>query len=399
MIEIKDKTKCCGCSACAMSCPTAAIKMDSDEQGFLYPKVNKKECIHCNKCDYVCPILKPKTEKPFLQRAYLLQHKDKSILMDSASGGAFSAIAETILDKDGVVFGAAYDSNFNVVHACVDNKNELNRFRNSKYVQSELQDSFKQIKNYISDGRYVLFSGTPCQVEGLLNYIGKESELLFTADVVCHAVPSPSVWREYIKSLNDDSITNLRFRDKDKYGYLYSQFKIESKKQTRFEGVEKNWMLRAFFSEICNRPSCYECSFKKKYRRSDFTMWDCFDLEEFSNSNVLDQKSGISRLIVHSPKAISMINDVLEKCIFEEISVDNALHYDAKEMFESVKKNDKYDLFWQDFYRDRQKAMGDYFRPTIGTEIEGLIRRLTYSIGIYPFIRTIYKKMFGNKKR
>lgn len=286
MVNIIDKSKCCGCGACACICNVKAIKMESDEQGFLYPNIDLNKCVCCNKCNSVCPISNYKEEdKSLHQSAYLLQHKDKEILLDSTSGGAFSAIAESVIDLGGVVFGAKYDSGFNVVHSYVDNKKDLKLFRNSKYVQSNLRDCFKTIKRFIFEKRYVLFSGTPCQIEGLLNFLGENSKWLITCDVVCHGVPSPIVWRTYIDSLNDQNISNLRFRDKTKYGYLYSQFKIESLNNS-YEGIEQNIMLRAFFSEICNRPSCYSCKFKKRYRRSDFTIWDCFDVNEFCKTNL-----------------------------------------------------------------------------------------------------------------
>lgn len=243
MVNIIDKSKCCGCGACACICNVKAIKMESDEQGFLYPNIDLNKCVCCNKCNSVCPISNYKEEdKSLHQSAYLLQHKDKEILLDSTSGGAFSAIAESVIDLGGVVFGAKYDSGFNVVHSYVDNKKDLKLFRNSKYVQSNLRDCFKTIKRFIFEKRYVLFSGTPCQIEGLLNFLGENSKWLITCDVVCHGVPSPIVWRTYIDSLNDQNISNLRFRDKTKYGYLYSQFKIESLNNS-YEGIEQKKML------------------------------------------------------------------------------------------------------------------------------------------------------------
>lgn len=399
MVNIIDKSKCCGCGACACICNVKAIKMESDEQGFLYPNIDLNKCVCCNKCNSVCPISNYKEEdKSLHQSAYLLQHKDKEILLDSTSGGAFSAIAESVIDLGGVVFGAKYDSGFNVVHSYVDNKKDLKLFRNSKYVQSNLRDCFKTIKRFIFEKRYVLFSGTPCQIEGLLNFLGENSKWLITCDVVCHGVPSPIVWRTYIDSLNDQNISNLRFRDKTKYGYLYSQFKIESLNNS-YEGIEQNIMLRAFFSEICNRPSCYSCKFKKRYRRSDFTIWDCFDVNEFCKTNLFKQNLGISRMIVHSTKGKSLLNDILEKCVFQEISVENAIHYDAKEMFESVKKNSNYDEFWNSFIKNHNQTINTYFAPSLKNKLEETIRKISYFLGIYPFIRKIYKKKFGNRSR
>lgn len=398
MIEITDKAKCCGCTACKEACPTGAIEMKEDEQGFLYPCVNQERCVNCKKCNRVCPILNPVREEIFNQKAFLLQHKDKEILLDSASGGAFTAIAEIIIEKGGVVFGAQYDSDFNVIHGVVDNKEDLQKFRNSKYVQSDMLDNYRLVKSFILKRRYVLFSGTPCQIEGLLNYLGKESEYLFTADIVCHAVPSPAVWRAYLAILKDKGIKNLRFRDKEKYGYLYSQFKIESD-VNKYEGIETNVMLRAFFSEICNRPSCYECQFKKRFRRSDFTMWDCFDLAEFSKVSDLDQNLGISRLLIHSEKAYELVSQLHSKAFLEEIAVEKAIGYDAKEMFSSVIKNEKYNDFWDSFEKNNEKTLNDFFAPSLKNTIEGNLRQMAYKTGVYPIVRRVYKKLFGNRRR
>lgn len=402
MIDIKNKSNCCGCSACMNVCPVKAIDMMDDEQGFLYPYINSDKCISCNRCSQVCPIESKKDEVPSNQRAFLIQNKDKKVLSESASGGAFSAIAETIIDLGGVVFGAAYDENFNVVHTVAETKTALKAFRNSKYVQSDLGLCFQKVKEYISSKRYVCFSGTPCQIEGLLNYLGKESQYLYTVDIVCHAVPSPKVWKTYIQILNNHGINpvDLRFRDKDKYGYLYSQFKIEqSKKKTIYQGIDSNMMLKAFFSEICNRPSCYECKFKKVYRRSDMTMWDCFDLVEFTTDESLNQNAGISRLLVHSEKGAALLEYILPKCNCVEISVENALHFDSKELSESVKKNEKYDDFWKDFILDPEKTLMTYFGNDVKSTMERIVRIILFKTRIYPWVRANYKKIFGNKKR
>lgn len=398
MIEIIEKKNCCGCGACKAVCPTKAIKMQEDEQGFLYPTIDVEKCIGCNKCENTCPISNHLEETKFDQRAFLLQHKNRTILLESASGGAFSAIAETIIEMGGVVFGAEYDSKFNVVHGYVENKTDLSKFRNSKYVQSDIRDSYEKVREFLKQKRYVLFSGTPCQIEGLLNYIGKEMEYLFTVDVVCHAVPSPAVWKTYLSILNDKNIMNLRFRDKGRFGYLYSQFKIESL-NNKYEGIETNIMLRAFFSEICNRPSCYECKFKKRYRRSDFTIWDCFDIEKFTKSKNFNQQDGISRMIIHSVKGNTILSNLKEKCIIEEKDVEKILSYDSKEIFESVEKNEKYYCFWKDFAKDNVSTLLNYFSPSFSIKVEEAMRKIAYMLGIYPWIRKTYKVLFGNRRR
>ena len=164
MIQISSKADCCGCSACSNICGHQAITMKSDSEGFLYPSVNMKLCTNCGLCEKVCPIINKKEEQQFHQKAYLVQHKDPKILRESTSGGAFTAIAAYILKKGGVVFGAAFDEQFRVVHTSVEDEKELYKFRNSKYVQSDLGDTFRQVRSILKTGRLVCYSGTPCQI-------------------------------------------------------------------------------------------------------------------------------------------------------------------------------------------------------------------------------------------
>ena len=198
MIKIKNKEKCSGCTACVSICPKNCIIMQPDDEGFLYPKVNRDCCIQCGACERVCPILTPIKETPFEQKAFLVQHKDETVRLDSSAGGAFTAIATAILNRGGVVFGAAYDENFQVYHTYVENIEDLKKFRNSKYVQSQIGNCFRKVREFLKQGQWVCFSGTPCQIEGLSKYIGINNEKLLLVDVVCHGVPSPLVWLSLI---------------------------------------------------------------------------------------------------------------------------------------------------------------------------------------------------------
>lgn len=405
MIEIKDKMKCCGCEACAQVCSSNSISMQPDEQGFLYPVINETSCTKCGKCEDVCPIINVQPEHAFKQTAYLIQHKNAEILAESTSGGAFSAIAQVVLEQGGVVFGAAFDDSFGVHHTYVEKQGELGLFRNSKYVQSTINDTFKNVKRFLNDKRLVCFSGTPCQIEGLKRYLKIEYSYLLTIDIVCHAVPSPLVWKTYLnilKSNGDSQIKEIYFRDKSKYGYLYSQFSYAYEGGSgvkRYEGVEENIMLRAFFSEICSRPSCYDCKFKKRYRISDMTMWDCFDLKEFTISEKFDLNKGVSRLLVHTEKGRCFIEQMKEKCTYENITPEKALAFDVREMVSSVKPNKKYEAFWNLFYVNPEKALYTYFPLTISVKVESCIRRLAFRAGVYSKLRNYYKRLLGSRKR
>lgn len=404
MITIKDKEKCCGCSACMNICPVNAIEMTPDSQGFLYPSANTQTCINCGKCEAVCPIINPEKESAFEQEAYIIQHKDSEILKDSTSGGAFTAIAESVLEKGGVVFGAGYGENFRVIHKFAENSGELHSFRNSKYVQSDKGKSFSEAREFLREGRRVLFSGTPCEVEGLMKFLGSESEspLLLTVDIVCHAVPSPAVWNAFLNIVDAVNAQDLRFRDKDKYGYLYSQFAVVMENsRSVYEGIETNIMMRAFFSNVCDRPSCYSCRFKKRYRVSDFTLWDCWDASDFTkDSGKFTHNAGITRLLVHTQKGREILPEILSRCIHAKINPDDAVRVSSREMFHPVPKDEeRYAKFWESFGHDPEGTLRKFFPRTFKTRLESFLRKIAFRTGIYSFVRKMYKKFLGERKR
>lgn len=395
MIDIKDKSKCCGCTACKSVCPKNAIEMVEDEEGFLYPKVNKEKCVNCGLCDKVCPVLNAKVTK-IEQKAYVLNNKNESIRADSTSGGAFTPIANYVLDKDGVVFGAAFDSEYKVIHTYIENKDELYRFRGSKYVQSDLEDCYIKTKEFLDQGRDVCFSGTPCQIEGLKSYLRKDYNNLITVDVMCHAAPSPLVWKKYfsfIKStkLNNEEIEKVLFRDKSKYGFKYSTMTLKSKNKQYSKGVETDPYLRAFFGDLSDRPSCYNCAFKKQYHISDFTIWDCFIAEKFDKN--LDDDKGTSRMLVNSLKGQEVFEKISENFIFKEVSPEE-LTKNVKEMLYSVELPEKRKDFFEDINKiPEDKLFKKYFPDNIKVKIERFIRISLIKTGIYKKIKAFVKKI------
>ena len=226
MIEITDKSQCCGCTACSSICPKKAIEMKQDEEGFLYPVVDKSKCIDCGLCDRACPIKNSKEIKKE-QHAYIFQNSNDDVRKESTSGGAFTAIAEYVIALGGIVYGAAFDDNYKVIHIGIDKREELYKFRNSKYVQSEICNCYSEIREILETGRIVCFSGTSCQVEGLKRYLLKDYENLILVDVVCRAVPSPLIWKKYLtlRQRKYKNISKIMFRDKY-YGYKYSNLSI-----------------------------------------------------------------------------------------------------------------------------------------------------------------------------
>lgn len=391
MIEIIDKTNCCGCGACMNICPIQCIKMLPDYEGFLYPNVDKNTCVNCGLCEKACPILNVSEDKSFQQQAYIVQNKDEIIRRQSTSGGAFTAIAKYAINNGGAVYGVCYSDNFIVKHSRITEISELYKFRNSKYVQSDIGYTYCQVLKDLKWGNIVCFSGTPCQIEGLKRFLDKEYENLITIDFVCHAVPSPLIWNKYlemqIEKLNKVP-NNILFRDKH-YGYKYSTMTFVADDVNIYsQGVDTDPMLRAYFSDICDRPSCYNCKFKKRYRMSDFTIWDCFTVNKFDKSYHDDK--GTTRMLIHSSKGRGIFecvkDDLNYKCVFPDRIVKG-----VKEMFESVSIN----ASREDFFADANNLSGSllfnkYFPANLNTKLKHFLRIFCCNIGVYQMLKDIY---------
>ena len=362
--------------------------MVADSDGCLYPEVNTETCIDCHLCEKVCPIINRKEEKPFEQHAFLIQHKDSEILRDSTAGGGFTAVAQWILSKGGIVYGAAYDENLKVVHRYVNKEKDLWRFRNSKYVQSNKSGVFQEIKHFLDSGKLVLFSGTPCENEGLLSFLRKDYDNLITLDIMCLACPSPLVFDKYIelqKRKNGDDLINARFREK-RYGYKYSTMSLFWKSGRQYhEGTDTDVMLRAFISNMSPRPSCFSCAFKKRYRRVDFTLWDCRNVRKFYKP--LDNDKGVSRILTHTKKAFEIMRQLEPYSTVVEIDAEKALD-GVKEMLYSVKMNPKREAFIRDLNNmSPDECFNKYFPNTIRHKIEKFVRIAAVRLGIYQFFK------------
>lgn len=398
MIEIKDKKDCCGCHACYSACPKQCITMKEDEEGFLYPHVDVSNCIECGLCEKVCPVQNPIKLDEFEQRAVLFQHSDQQILRESTSGGLFTAIASWVIARGGVVFGAAYDGNLTIHHEGVTTFEDLKKFRNSKYAQSVIGDSFLQVRELLKQDRWVLFSGTPCQLEGLSKFLRKEYEKLVMVDLVCHACPSPKVFRKYIDHIKDThnkDAKNVKFRDKV-YGYKYSLMTFYDQNDALWykEGIDTDVMMRAFFNNISPRPSCFACPSKKQYRVTDFTIWDCFDVDKFSKE--LDNDKGVTRSLMHTPKAFAIWEEIKKDGLSKEIPVEKAVE-GVKEMYHSVEMHPQREAFFRDLNTmSTSEVFQKYFPITLRHRLEKQARLWSNRLGIYKIMKKAFKMVHGN---
>ena len=353
MIKIKDKKMCCGCHACYSICPKKAIQMEEDEFGFLYPNINKDICVDCGLCEKVCPILHKNNIKTF-SKAYACINKNEKIRLQSSSGGIFSLLADKIINDGGVVFGAAFDKKFYLRHTYVSNKEDIYIFRTSKYIQSDIGDSFCKAKEILNKGKKVLFTGTPCQIEGLLCYLGKEYDNLYTQDIICHGVPSPLVWRKYLdyRRKKDKKVPNdVKFRNKDN-GWKKYNLKFTYDDKIYKKNQSEDLYMRSFLNNLSLRDSCYECNFKKYDRLSDITLGDFWGIENIDSN--FDDNKGTSLVIIHSNKGEELINSIKENILIKSIDLNEAIKYNAS-YIKSTKKDEKR----RDFFRELDNVRFD----------------------------------------
>ena len=297
--------KCTGCRACAAVCPKGCITMQKDAEGFYYPVVDNTKCVHCDLCRKRCPINQLPTAHNVIE-GYAVRYDDTDILLDSTSGGSFTAIAQYIFAHDGIVYGVGYNEQSVVRHFSI-TKEEASRIiemRGSKYVQSDLGDVFNEIAKHLKEGRYVCFSGTPCQVAGLRAFLGKEYDTLLTIDLVCHGVASPKVFEAYLKEQEEKyqtKITGIKFRNKT-YGYHSGTMMLELQdRKPVYSSARIDHMLKSYFTGACSRYSCYVCPFKGMQRYGDLTVFDSWHINELTGQQ-LEDDCGFTNVFVNTEK-------------------------------------------------------------------------------------------------
>ena len=414
MIEIRDKKDCCGCSACAAICPKQCITMQSDKQDFLYPFVEDSLCINCGLCEKVCPVLNVNEERTPLE-IYAAKNLNEAVRMNSSSGGIFSLLAEYVIENKGVVFGAKINECFDVVHDYTEIKEDIENFRTSKYVQSKIGDSFIRVKEFLVEGRLVLFVGTPCQIGGLKKFLRKEYENLITVDFICHGVPSPGVWRKYIEkklrplaadgenmvlslSLNLMPSMGINFRDK-RIGWRKFGFVVQTKSVVKtdkiwscrannskvlvHEVLQDNIYLRGFLQNITLRPSCFKCAFRNFRSSSDITLGDFWGIRRIHPQ--YDDDKGVSVFVVHRNK------DFLNNLNYHKILVEhkdwNVIYNSNPSIIYDVKRPLLYDKFWEKYPTldiiENIKRHTNYSRKAL---IRALRDKVLYKLGLYHYI-------------
>lgn len=344
MIEIIDKSQCSGCTACASVCPVNAIVMQADSSGFFYPKVNEEKCIKCDLCEKVCAFNEnyDKSQNLDIPKIYAVRHKNLHEVETSRSGAAFIAISDYVLESGGIIYGAGYGKHFSVIHKRAITKEERDEFKGSKYVQSDLDTIFPQVKKDLKNGRLVLFSGTPCQTAGLNSYIGKKlRNNLILVDIICHGVPSPKMWNDYLSYIENryrKEILVVNFRDKSRIGWDGHLESIVFNDKTK---IELDNFTYLFSSALMHRPSCFKCYYTNYSRPSDFTLGDYWGWQRLSSTFNVDNK-GCSLLFLNTEKACAIFEKIEDRINYIPSTKELCFQ---KHLKEPTKKPLNYDNF------------------------------------------------------
>ena len=337
MIDIKEKHNCCGCGACVQVCPKQCISMSADNEGFLYPQVDTEICIDCGLCEKVCPVINQNEPREPLA-VYAAKNNNEEIRLKSSSGGIFTLLAEQIITEGGVVFGARFNEKWEVIHDFTETIEGLEPFRGSKYVQSIIGDNFKVAKQLLNEGRKVLFSGTPCQIAGLKKFLRKEYDNLLTVEVVCHGVPSPMVWRDYLdykrakratgkntvsSSLNEfPVITGISFRDKTngwkKFGFkiCYAASKAAENSVSKSANTanceitpfNEDIFMKGFLKNLYLRPSCYNCAARQGKSGADISIADYWGINKIHSE--FDDNKGVGLILIYTKMGEEVYKDL-----------------------------------------------------------------------------------------
>lgn len=378
MLTIKDG--CTACGACAQVCPKNCIVLSSTQQGFVIPQIDETKCVDCNLCEKVCHLNRENIALNGYPRAYAVAHRSKDVLQRSTSGGAFTAIAQYVLSQDGAVFGCAYTEKLVPRHICVENEQELVRLNGSKYVESEIGNTYQQAQAMLDTGRLVLFSGTPCQIAGLKAFLQAEYDNLITADIVCHGVAPRAFFQKYTdwyEKKNGLSLTNYDFRAKQNSGWGLSGVAEGTSLKSGKKVVKKifyynEYYYYHFLKGTIYRQSCYACKYANLNRPGDFTLGDLWGAEGLGLDYPID--SGCSLVLCNTPKAGSILDAI--EVNKTEIDLDFAVKHNGQLNHASAKPANTEQVLNR-FVACSAEELNSWFRRSVRkTRMIGLIKYL-----------------------
>lgn len=386
MINVKNRLKCSGCSACMNICPHDAISMKPDKEGFIYPVIDKNKCINCNKCIRVCPYNNEWEPPHDMQKCIVGYNLNPDEREAGSSGAIFSLLAMQTLEDGGVVFGAAYDKDFMVFHSKAETPEQLKSLIGSKYLQSRIETSYRQVQEYLQNNRKVLFVGTTCQIAGLKGYLRKDYDQLLCVDFVCLGIPSPLVWKDYLVTyFPGETIIHVNFKSKSRGWHTFS-LAIDTDKQHFSKDGKSTFFFSGYFKGLYSRPCCSDCIFKNnKNRISDITLSDSWGCEEFAAE--IDDNKGLSNIIIHNDKGDKAFLSIKNKICYKQVEFEKIIEGN-KNYYYSLPMGSRRDEFWSEYDGSEKKVL---FRKycssnygikkvyrTIKLSLKGLFRKRKY---------------------
>lgn len=365
LYEIAEKRNCTGCGACAASCPVGCIEMVVNDEGFYYPEIDHLRCIGCNRCLSCCP--KEQEDDKKLQGVFAGYSRNEQTREMSSSGGIFSHLAEQILDRKGVVFGTVMENEYATVRA-VEQKKELPKLRGSKYVQSAVGNAYLQAEKFLKDGRWVLFTGTPCQIVGLKNYLRCEYDRLITVDFVCHGISSPRVLKKYLEEMGiGKQVSDIIFRDKTE-GWKNFSMKVNwSDGSSRRLSLKTDIYLQSFLRNLNIRSSCFNCKLRMIHRKSDITLGDLWGAEEIIDGWKEDK--GYSLIMIQSEKGLRLWETIQDYIVSAQTDLPKVIKHNTS-IVNSPWDEYSRDIFFKKIHRH---SLADSIKDA---EKSGLIKKV-----------------------
>lgn len=384
--KVIKKSECCGCFGCLNSCPKNCIQMKDDNEGFWYPEVDYFRCIKCNLCIKNCPALNihNKNEDVLKEAEVIAAYsKDEVLRLDSTSGGIFSEIAKYFIKEKGIVYGAIYNQEHLVEHYRGTTVEDIDKLRQSKYLQSNIGDIYRKVKEDLINKKKVLFVGTPCHIAALNNYLSKNYDNLTTIDFLCRGINSPEAYKQYLKNLEKKYFSKIKrviFKNKT-YGWHRFSTKIifENGQEYIQDRYTDSYMRGYLEGNLFMRPSCHECRYKSLPRYADITLGDFWGIEKVRPD--LDQDKGTSIFMLNTEKGKKVFESIEERIVFEKMKI-NDIYLGNTALTQRVLLTKK-----------QQKMREIFFKNYKEKDFENLVLELLYQNRIVKFLKKIKSKV------